>query len=302
MAQSDDTALRLMAVHAHPDDEASKGAASMAMYIAQGVEAMVVTCTGGERGDVLNASAQAEVERHGIAEVRRREMAESAAVVGFRHAWLGFEDSGLPEPDPETGERPPLPDGCFALVDLEVATEPLVRLIREFRPQVLTTYDEHGGYPHPDHIRTHEVSMAAVDAAADPDRFPAAGEPWRVAKVYYHMTFHKARVLALHEAMLGAGLESPYADWLDDWTDQPHDAERLTTLVPCADWFEVRDRALLAHRTQVDPEGGWFRVPQAMQRRVWPTEDFQLARTDVHTALPEDDLFAGLRETTEGAR
>jgi len=294
--------LRLMAVHAHPDDESSKGAASAARYIAEGVDIMVVTCTGGERGDVLNEAVALEVEEHGILLVRQREMARAAELLGVRHAWLGFEDSGLPEADPETGEKPPLPEGCFAVIDLEVATERLVRLIREFRPQVLTTYDEHGGYPHPDHIRTHEVSLAAVDAAADPARFPDAGEAWQVLKVYYHMTFHKARVMALHEAMEGAGLESPYADWLAGWEDRPHDAERLTTLVPCADWFSVRDAALLAHATQVDPLGPWFRVPLELQQRVWPTEDYQLARSEVETSLPENDLFAGLRPTDGGRR
>ena len=289
-----------MAVHAHPDDEASKGAASMARYVSEGVEAMVVTCTGGERGDVLNPAVAEVVERDGIHAVREREMAEAAAILGARHAWLGFEDSGLPEADPDTGEKPPLPVGCFALVDLDVAVEPLVALIRDFRPHVLTTYDEHGGYPHPDHIRTHEVSMAAVEAAADPALFPDAGEPWEVQKVYYHMTFHKARVLELHEAMEGAGLESPYGEWLADWQDRPHDAERLTTLVPCADWFATRDAALLAHATQVDPSGPWFRVSHELQQRVWPTEDYQLAQSKVPTALPENDLFAGLRDTGTG--
>ncbi|MCX6461150.1 MAG: mycothiol conjugate amidase Mca [Actinobacteria bacterium] len=299
MVSASSAGLRLMAVHAHPDDESSKGAASAARYISEGAQVMVVTCTGGERGDVLNASVVDEVDRDGIHAVRQREMAQAAALLGVSHAWLGFEDSGLPEEDPDTGITPALPDNCFALVDLDEATEPLVRLIREFRPQVLTTYDEHGGYPHPDHIRTHEVSMAAVEAAADATLFPDSGDPWTVSKVYYHMTFHKARVMALHEALEGADMESPYGDWLANWTDRPHDAERLTTLVPCAEWFGVREEALRAHRTQVDPEGPWFRVPLIMQQRVWPTEDFQLATSSVETSLPEDDLFAGLR--SEGA-
>lgn len=288
--------LRLMAVHAHPDDESSKGAASTARYVAEGVEVLVVSCTGGERGDVLNARAQAEVDEHGLPEVRRREMAAAAELLGIRHAWLGFEDSGWPEPDAETGEKPPLPDGCFAALPLETVSEPLVRLVREFRPHVVTTYDEHGGYPHPDHIRCHEVSVEAFEAAGDPTRYPGTGDPWQPVKLYYHMTFHKARVLALHEAMEGSGLESPYTDWLAHWEDREHDAERLTTLVPAADWFDVRDAALRAHATQIDPDGRWFAVPMEMQRRVWPTEDYQLASTYVDVDLPEDDLFVGLRD------
>jgi mycothiol S-conjugate amidase len=280
-----------MAVHAHPDDESSKGAATMARYVTEGIDVMVVTCTGGERGDVLNGAAQADVDEKGLLAVRREEMARAAELLGVRHAWLGFQDSGYPEGDP----RPPLPVGCFADLAVEDTVEPLVRLIREFRPQVVTTYDENGGYPHPDHIRTHETTMAALDAAADASRFPELGEPWEVSKVYYNQTFSKARVEALHLAMVDADLDSPYHDWLKNWEDRPDDAARITTKVPCADWFDVRDRALLAHRTQIAPDSMWFQVPREFQREVWPTEDFQLARSTVPAALPEDDLFAGLR-------
>lgn len=288
--------LRLMAVHAHPDDESSKGAASTARYVAEGVEVMVVTCTGGERGDVLNPKAQSVVDERGMVEVRREEMARAAEILGVRHAWLGFEDSGFPEQEEGSATPPPLPPGCFADLPLEVVSAPLVRLVREFRPHVVTTYDEHGGYPHPDHVRCHEVTVEAFDAAADPTRYAeVGGEPWQPQKLYYHMTFHKARVLALHEAMEGAGLESPYTEWLANWEDREHDAERLTTLVRADDWFDVRDRALLAHATQIDPDGRWFAIPLEIQRRVWPTEDYQLARSLVPTELPEDDLFAGLR-------
>jgi mycothiol S-conjugate amidase len=253
---------------------------------------MVVTCTGGERGDVLNEAAQAEVDADGLLAVRRDEMARAAQILDVQHAWLGFEDSGYPEGDP----LPPLPAGCFADLAVEETIAPLVQLMREFRPQVVTTYDENGGYPHPDHIRTHETTMAALDAAADGARFPEFGEPWQVAKVYYNQTFSKARVEALHLAMIDADLDSPYHDWLEHWEDRPDDADRITTKVPCDAFFEVRDHALLAHRTQIAPDSMWFQVPLAFQREVWPTEDFQLARSSVPTTIPEDDLFAGLRE------
>ncbi|MDO8309786.1 MAG: mycothiol conjugate amidase Mca [Actinomycetota bacterium] len=285
--------LRLMAVHAHPDDEASKGAATMAKYVAEGVDVMVVTCTGGERGDVLNEAAQADVDERGLLAVRRDEMARAVDVLGVQHAWLAFEDSGFPEGDP----TPPLPDGCFAALPLAETVPPLVELIRSFRPHVVTTYDENGGYPHPDHIRTHETTMAAVDAAADPRFHPAlGGRVWVVPKVYYNMQFSKARVEALHLAMIDEDLDSPYHDWLERWEDRPDDVARVTTRVRADDWFEVRDRALLAHRTQIAPDSMWFAVPLEVHRRVWPTEDFQLARSIVDSDLPEDDLFAGLRE------
>ncbi|BCJ64381.1 hypothetical protein Prubr_14020 [Polymorphospora rubra] len=208
--------LRLMAVHAHPDDESSKGAATMAKYVAEGVEVLVVTCTGGERGSVLNPKLDRPDVWENIAEIRRAEMDAARAILGVEQAWLGFVDSGLPEGDP----LPPLPDGCFGLQDAQVAAGPLVRLMREFRPHVVTTYDEDGGYPHPDHIMCHKISVAAFEAAGDPDRFPDLGDPWQPLKLYYCMGFSKARVVALHEAMLAADLESPYAEWLEKWEDR----------------------------------------------------------------------------------
>ena len=282
--------LRLMAVHAHPDDESSKGAATLAHYVKEGVEVLVVTCTGGERGDVLNPAAQADVDALGIAEVRRQEMAEAVRILGVGHAWLGFADSGYPEGDP----RPPLPEGCFADLPLDVASEPLVRLVREFRPHVITTYDENGGYPHPDHIRCHEVSMEAFTKSGDAATYPDSGEPWQPLKLYYNMTFTRDRVMTFHEALTAAGMESPYAEWLDDWDEIEED--RVTTRVRVDDYFPVRDDALRAHRTQVDPEGIWFAVPLEMHRDLWPTEDYHLALSHVETSLPESDLFAGIRE------
>jgi len=287
--------LRLMAVHAHPDDESSKGAATMARYVDEGVDVLVVTCTGGERGSILNPALKdrPEIEEN-IAEIRKAEMDRARAILGVSQTWLGFVDSGLPEGDPP----PPLPEGCFALVPLEEATEALVREIRRFRPHVITTYDENGGYPHPDHIRTHEISVAAFDAAADPDRFPDAGEPWQALKLYYDIGFSIAKMDALHDAMLAQGLESPFEEWKTrraEWVKDMR-APTITTQVPVGDWFERRDQALLAHATQVDPNGWFFAMPLAIQREVWPTEDFELARSLVDSTIPEDDLFAGVRD------
>ena len=285
--------LRLMAVHAHPDDESSKGAATMAKYVSEGVDVLVATCTGGERGSVLNPKLQGDsyIEEH-IHEVRAREMDLAREILGVKQAWLGYVDSGLPEGDP----LPPLPEGCFALQDAEEAAGTLVRLIREFRPHVITTYDENGGYPHPDHIMTHTISMAAFEAAGDPQRYPEAGDPWTPLKLYYNQGFNRQRTVALHEALLSRGLESPYGEWLERWKTWDRPERSITTHVPCADFFEIRDKALLAHATQIDPDGAWFHVPMDIQKEVWPTEDYELAKSRVDTSLPEDDLFAGVRE------
>jgi mycothiol S-conjugate amidase len=287
--------LRLMHVHAHPDDESSKGAASTVKYVKEGVDVHVVTCTGGERGSILNPKMERPDVLENITEIRRLEMEAAREILGVTQDWLGFVDSGWPEGDP----KPPLPEGCFGLMDPEVAAEPLVRLIRSFRPHVLTTYDENGGYPHPDHIQCHNVSMAAYEAAADPERFPEAGEPWQVLKVYYSHGFNRQRFLAIHEAMLEAGLESPFAERLEEWKPDPaHDA-RVTTRVECGEYFPIRDQALMAHATQIDPDGFFFKAPMEIQQRVWPTEEFELACTNVETELPEDDLFAGIRDRAD---
>jgi mycothiol S-conjugate amidase len=281
---------RLMCVHAHPDDESSKGAATMARYVREGVDVLVVTLTDGSRGSVLNPALDNEETLANIAEIRAKEMDTARDILGVRQVFMGWVDSGLPEGDP----LPPLPEGCFALGDLREQTAALVELIRKERPHVVTTYDENGGYPHPDHIRCHEVTVAAFEAAGDPEAFPEAGAPWQPLKLYYNHTFHKSRVVALHEALLAEGLESPYAEWLASWEDKPGDEERLTTRVECSEYFPLRDDALRAHATQVDPDGRWFHVPLELQRRVWPTEDFQLARSHVETTLPEHDLFEGI--------
>lgn len=286
--------LRLMAVHAHPDDESSKGAATMVRYVRSGVDVMVCTMTGGERGDILNKAMEQPGIRANLPRIRREEMARARRILGVRQRFLGFTDSGLPEGDPP----PALPEGCFALQKLKDAAAPLVRAVREFRPHVILTYDSNGGYPHPDHVKTHEVTVEAFDAAGDPDRYPGTGVPWQPLKLYYFATFHKARFTALHEEMLRRGLESPYTQWFTRWEERAATRRELqiTTRVDCGEFFEIRDQALLAHATQIDPAGSWFACPLEVQRAAWPTEDYHLARSVVDTEVPEDDLFAGVRE------
>lgn len=287
--------LRLMAVHAHPDDESSKGAAMMARYVDEGHEVLVVTLTGGERGDVLNPAMDIPGMLERMDEIRKEEMAAAARTLGVRQQWLGFVDSGLPEGDP----LPPLPEGCFALVPLEESTEALVRVVREFRPHVMTTYDENGGYPHPDHIRCHEVSMAAFDAAGDPDRFPDAGQPWEPLKIYYNHGFSLTRMQRFKAEFDALGEPFPMQEWLDrlaEFKDYMDVDSRVTTRVECGKYFPQRDEALRAHATQIDPNGVFFSIPMEMQQRVWPTEDFELAKSRVSTELPETELFAGIND------
>lgn len=286
--------LRLMAVHAHPDDESSKGAAVMAKYIHQGAQVLVVTCTGGELGDVLNPQLKDDPAiAENLIAVRRAEMAEAAQILGVQHQWLGYLDSGYP--NGIDGPNPPeLPEDCFARVPLAAPQEDLVRIIREFKPHVMTTYDERGGYPHPDHIRCHEVSMAAY-AAAGLACYETGQAPWQPIKIYYNGTFAAVRVQALHEAVLSLGQESPFSGFLDRLRKAP--VRPVHAKVPCAEFFPVRDEALRAHATQVDPDGIFFAVPPEVAAKVWPTEEYELGHSHIPTVGIESDLFAGIRDT-----
>lgn len=280
-----------MFVHAHPDDESSKGAATMARYAKEGYRVSVVTCTDGMAGEILNPA----MDRPGVAErmveVRAEELERALEILGVTdHFWLGYPDSGYVEGF--AGDGTLLADDSFYNADLGEATARLVRIIRETRPDVVVTYPEDGGYPHPDHIRCHDVSVAAFEAAADPLRYPAAGPPWQARKLYYSGAFNRRKVEALHDACLQRGIESPFTGWLERW--DPDEVDPTTTAVEVGDFLAYRSRALLAHATQIDPDGMWFRVPDEVVREVYPWEDFVLARSLVETSAPESSLFAGL--------
>lgn len=288
--------LRLMAIHAHPDDESSKGAATMARYAAEGNQVMVVTCTGGERGDILNPAMDKPGILDNIFAVRQEEMAKAMEILGTEHRWLGYEDSGLPQGDP----LPPLPEGCFALEDSDKVTQDLVKILREFRPHVIITYDENGGYPHPDHLKVHEVSMLAWEKSGDAAYAPELGAPWEPLKLYYTHGFIRQRMEMFHDLLIEQGKLSPYTPMLERWKANEADVmARVTTQVPCERFFDQRDDALRAHATQIDPAGAFFGTPVEVQRRLWPTEEFELAKTRVKTSIPEDDLFAGITPDAE---
>lgn len=289
---SPDEPLRMIAVHAHPDDESSKGAGTTARYVREGAQVTVITCTGGERGDVLNPRLRDDpsLTRDVLPAVRRKEMAAAQEILGVDHEWLGFVDSGLPEGDP----LPPLPEGSFATLPAEEAARPLVEAVRRLRPHVMTTYDENGGYPHPDHIMTHRISVAAFDWAADPEFAPELGAPWSVPKLYYNNGFSRQRFAAIARHLRAIHRPSEEIEQMLMRFDESGD-RLLTTRVDVRDYLDVRDEALRAHATQVDPDGFFFAVSPQMQRKVWPWEDYSLIESRVPTTEPENDLFAGLR-------
>lgn len=293
--------MRLLAIHAHPDDESSKGAATMAKYAAAGVEVLVLTCTGGERGDIINPAMDKPGVLENIGAVRREEMAHAAAALGVQHRWMGHVDSGLPDGDPMNPNMDALlPDGCFALMGDDNAAQEMVAVIRKFRPQVIITYDENGGYPHPDHLMVHRASMIAWEEAGNPDYHPELGQPWTPLKLYYSHGFVYQRMKLFHDLLIKEGKSSPYGLMMERWDAAFGDImARVTTQVECAEFFEQREKALIAHATQIDPAGAFLATPVSVQKELWPTEEFELAKSRVATTLPETDLFAGITKVEQ---
>jgi mycothiol S-conjugate amidase len=281
---------RLMAVHAHPDDESSKGAATYAYYTSIGAEVMVVSCTGGERGEILNEAVESvPMARRDLSGLRRLEMAAAQQALGIDHRWLGYVDSGMAREDGT------VPVNSFADIPVATSTEPLVRLVRSFKPHVMITYDENGGYPHPDHIRSHVIGVEAYKAAGDADRYPDAGAPWQVSKLYYDRVFNSRRMKTMFDKLVELQPESPLIEQLSEmqrwFRDEPYVA---TTQVPVGEFFGARDDALRAHASQVSPTSPFFFWPNDIQQLAWPFEDYQLVDSKVETSLPETDLFAGI--------
>ncbi len=284
--------LCLLQIHAHPDDEASKGAGVTAMYHAQGVRNVLVCCTGGEEGDILNPAMDRDEIRNDLFAVRMAELNESVRILGYEALHLlGYRDSGMPET--EANARP----DNFWNAPLEEAVERFVRIVRAEKPQVIVSYaEDREWYPHPDHIRTWEITEPAIAAAADPLQFPDAGAPWQVSKLYF-VSWAFARVKALHDAHLEHGMESPFERWFEgNFADRD---DRFTTRIDVGEYMPQRRAALLAHATQVTPDGFWMKLPDDVSRAAYPWEDFILASSTVDTGVAdgelEHDLFAGIR-------
>ncbi|HEV8632938.1 MAG TPA: PIG-L family deacetylase [Chloroflexota bacterium] len=281
----------LMAVYAHPDDEAFAGGV-LARYAQQGVRTVLVTTTGGEAGEISDPTFATQ---ENLGEVRAAELAEAARVLGIhRTLALGYRDSGMagtPEnDDPRSLHR----------ADPDEATGRLVAVIRAERPQVLITHNEQGDYGHPDHVKTHRVVVAAFAAAGDPARFPEAGPAWAPSKLYIG-AFPRSGMARWAESLRELGIEPPIANReFKDTEGRPVEFgtpdELITTEVDVADFVDLKRQAMLAHRTQFGPEHFLMKIPAEHFGRIWTTEWFRLlvgqrgGDPDAH----ERDLFAGL--------
>ncbi len=293
--------LCLLTVHAHPDDEASKGAGTVARYHAEGVHTVLVCCTGGEEGSILNPAMDRPEVQERLQEIRIEELSRSVEIIGYDEVvMLGYRDSGMP--GAPSNQHPK----AFVGTPLEETVGRLVAEIRRTRPQVIVTYHEdQSGYPHPDHLRVHDISVAAFDAAADAAAYPDMGAPWQPLKLYYTV-WSRAQMTAIHDRFVELGLESPFGS---AWMDGPDKDADITTHVDISEQATVRPRALLAHATQFryprgivaasvlgDPTSPiWFGLkPEVTTVRAH--DDYVLARSLVGGADDEDDLFAGIRD------
>lgn len=284
--------LTLMIVHAHPDDEVIGSGGTFARYNDEGVRTVLVTATLGEEGEIVVPDLNTPEVKARLAEVRREELRKATAIIGIAHQeFLGYRDSGMV--DTPSNQHP----DSFHQADLDEATRRLVKLIRAYRPQVLVSYNAHGGYGHPDHIACYKVTQAAFDAAADPTRYPEAGPAWAPLKLY-EINRPRERTRQAWERMRERGMKTPLDN--PDYKIENFTApdELITTAIDVAQYMGRKRDALLEHRTQIAVDGPFLSMPEDIARDWYGFEYFTLVRSRVE--LPprdgyETDLFAGLR-------
>lgn len=282
-------ARTILSIHAHPDDEASKGASLIAKYKSLGARAVLITATGGEEGDILNKALDTPYVRDNLVEVRRNELMAATQIIGYdRVEMLGYRDSGMVGTDANANPS------CFAMAPSDEVVRKIVRIIRDEKPSVMLTYPEvQSRYPHPDHVRVYEVSIRAFELSSDPAYAPELGDVHMIDKVYFHI-WSRERMIALHKKFIELGLESPFSpDWLTS-VDQDYIA---TTKISMDGFSSVARDALRAHATQIDPSApGWFGLSVDEAEAAYPTEDLFLAVSPNNYAFDgiEDDLFGGL--------
>jgi N-acetyl-1-D-myo-inositol-2-amino-2-deoxy-alpha-D-glucopyranoside deacetylase len=301
----DAPARRLLLVHAHPDDESLGTGATMARYVDEGAHVTLVTCTSGEEGEVVLPSLAhlAADKDDALGPHRQIELAAAMQVLGVTdHRFLGgpgvYRDSGMMgTPSNDRSE-------CFWRADLLEAARHLVTVIREVRPQVLVTYDDFGGYGHPDHINAHRVAMYAAALAAAASFAPELGKPWDITKIYW-TAFPRSVFLAQARRAIEAGMENPLGEFdLDDaaavdgampWAV---DDALVTTAIDGQNFVSRKVDALKAHATQINVEDGWFALSNDNPHEVFGVEYFRIAKGQVTGPLDsegrETDLFAGV--------
>jgi N-acetyl-1-D-myo-inositol-2-amino-2-deoxy-alpha-D-glucopyranoside deacetylase len=273
----------LLAVHAHPDDETITTGGTLARYAAEGVRTVVVTCTRGDLGWVFDPTLVGQ----DIASLRERELEDACSTLGVsRLARLGYADSGMPGM-PEN-HRP----GAFFAADADEAADRLLKILEEERPRVMLAYDDTGGYGHPDHLKAHQVALAAFEAAG-------AARPDKLYFVRFPLTWSRDLVRSLREAGIDApGSAAAGADAGPDVHEIGVPDQVVTTAVDVRRYVPTKVAALACHRSQFAPDHFLRRMPLALAERVWGYEYFSLESGPTACRrgpqVVEADLFAGL--------
>ena len=298
--------LRLLLVHAHPDDESINHGATMARYVAEGHGVTLVTCTAGEMGEILvpDLAHLAADQDDMLGEHRRGEIADAMKVLGVTdHRWLGgfqtYRDSGMKwHDDGYAIAADDIHDNAFWHADLVEAANHLVRVIREVQPQVLVTYDQFGGYGHPDHIQAHRVAMYAAQLAAVPSYDRDLGGPWEISKIYWAaMSENRMResLRALRAAgdtttFEGMDPDGPLGPWVT-----PDD--QLSAALDGSAYLEQKMEALRSYPTQITLDGPFFAVSDDEGNQMWGVEYFRIVKGELGELGAdglESDLFAGI--------
>jgi N-acetyl-1-D-myo-inositol-2-amino-2-deoxy-alpha-D-glucopyranoside deacetylase len=281
------TELSLLAVHAHPDDETITMGGSLARYAAEGVRTTLVTATRGEVGEILDKDLDPKEAAPRLGTIREGELRRAVQILGLNElVFLGYQDSGM------MGEPRNSAPGTFWQSDHREAVARMIDIVRRVKPQVMVTYNEIGGYGHPDHINTHRVAIMAFYHAHDAKLFPGR-EPWRPSKLYY-TAFPMSVVRMLGEAMQRAGMENRFSA---DGEPPPFAVtdDRVTTTVDVGNFIDKKLEAMKAHRTQIPPDSWFMKVRESLGDGAWSREYYERVRSRVDAAIPETDLFAGLR-------
>lgn len=279
--------LVLMAVHAHPDDESLSTGGTLAKYADDGVETVLVCATKGEEGEILNPSLDPSVLLDDITQVRMKEFDEACRILNIsRVFFLGYRDSGME--GRASNDHPE----ALRNADLEQATERLVRIIREVRPQVIITYNEKGVYGHPDHIAVNRITVSATRASGDHSRYPQMPwPPWSPKKLYY-TAIPRSRLLKMRKIMEERAEEF---DFDIEFLSTPD--EMITTRIDVSRYIDQKFKAIFSHKSQIGPRSFVSRMSDPFRREALGTEPFVciMGCEDGNLDIEEDDLFQGIQ-------